>query len=70
MHNREVCKQSKRSINDKRHPDAFCLQTEAAITAALLLISYSFVFQSFDPKVFGKFGMAALAANGTGTYGM
>jgi hypothetical protein len=28
------------------------------------------IFQSFDFPVFGSFGMAVLAVNGTGTYGM
>jgi hypothetical protein len=43
---------------------------KAAVSAALPLSFILLVFQSFDFPVFGSFGMAALAVNGTGTYGM
>src|SRR5213075_187304 len=43
---------------------------KAAISAALLLSFDLLIFRDFNFTVFGSFGMAAIAVNGTGTYGM
>ncbi|MED1472724.1 hypothetical protein [Bacillus salipaludis] len=43
---------------------------KAAVLAALHLFFILLIFQSLDFLVFGSFGMAAVAVNGTGTYGM
>jgi hypothetical protein len=45
-------------------------QEKQPFSAAFLFSFILLIFQSFEVLIFGSFGMAAKAVNGTGTYGM